>query len=81
MKRIEELKVYQRITININPEIPLFKLDKEMLEQIAYNLLHNAILYTAPYRHIQVVATFYTDLLEIIVEDDGKGFPEEVDLA
>ena len=77
VKRIEEHKVYQRITININPEIPLFKLDKGMLEQIVYNLLNNAVIYTAADRHIQVVATSYTDMLEIIVEDDGKGFPED----
>lgn len=77
VKRIEENKIFQKITININPEIPLFKLDKGMLEQIVYNLLNNAILYTAPDRSIEVVATCYADLLEIIVEDNGKGFPEE----
>ena len=77
VKRIEENKVFQKISININPEIPLFRLDKGMLEQIVYNLLNNAVLYTEPDKSIAVVATCYTDLLEIIVEDNGKGFPEE----
>jgi two-component system sensor histidine kinase KdpD len=77
VKRIEENAVSQRITININPEIPLFKLDKGMLEQVVYNLLNNAVIYTAPDKSIQIVATCYVDLLEIIVEDNGKGFPEE----
>ncbi|MGZ5135515.1 MAG: sensor histidine kinase, partial [Flavitalea sp.] len=76
IKRIEESRVSQKITININPDIPLFKLDKGMLEQIIYNLLNNAVLYTEPQNRINIVANFYTDVLEIIVEDDGKGFPE-----
>ena len=76
VKRIEESKVSQKITININPDIPLFKLDKGMLEQIIYNLLNNAVLYTEPHNSINIVANFYADVLEIIVADDGNGFPE-----
>ena len=48
-----------------------------MLEQIIYNLLNNAVLYTDPDKTIAIVATYYTDVLEIIVEDNGTGFPEE----
>lgn len=48
-----------------------------MLEQIVYNLLNNAILYTPTDTSIEVVATCYTDLLEIVVEDNGRGFPIE----
>ena len=77
IKRIEETKISQRITVNVNPEIPLFRLDKGMLEQIIYNLLNNAVLYTDPDKTIAIVATYYTDVLEIIVEDNGTGFPEE----
>lgn len=77
VKRIEENQIGQRITININPDIPLFKLDKGMLEQIVYNLVNNATLYTASNSKIEIIASCYTDLLEIIVEDNGKGFPEE----
>lgn len=76
IKRVEENRVSQKITINVNPEIPLFKLDKGMLEQIIYNLLNNAIVYTDPDSTIVVAATYYTDVLELIVEDDGHGFPE-----
>ena len=76
IKRIEEAKISQRITINVNPEIPLFKLDKGMLEQIIYNLVNNAVLYTEPGSKIEIVATCHTDVLEIVVEDNGKGFPE-----
>ncbi len=46
VKRVEENSISQKISININPAIPLFKLDKGMLEQVIYNLLNNATLYT-----------------------------------
>lgn len=70
----------QKITVNINPSIPLFKLDKGIIEQIIYNILNNAVLYTAPNCRIDIVALCHTDLLQIIIEDNGDGFPaNEID--
>jgi Osmosensitive K+ channel histidine kinase len=77
VKRIEENKIPQQIGISINPDIPLFKTDKGMLEQILYNLLNNASLYTPPLSRIDVSAMCHADVLEIIVEDNGPGFPKE----
>lgn len=73
--RIEEAEPAQRIHININPSIPLFRIDKGMLEQVLYNLINNAILYTRPESEINIVAACYADVLEIVVEDNGPGFP------
>lgn len=77
VKRIEENTISQQISININPAIPLFKLDKGMLEQVIYNLLNNACLYTAPDCTISIMAACHTDVLQMIIEDNGKGFPKE----
>lgn len=76
VKRIEENRISQTISINISPSIPLFKLDEVMMEQVIYNLLNNAVLYTAPNSKIIIVATCQSDILQIIVEDNGSGFPE-----
>lgn len=76
IKRVEENKITQQIHISINPTIPLFKLDKGMLEQILYNLLNNAVIYTPADCCINISALNYADVLEIIVEDNGPGFPE-----
>jgi two-component system sensor histidine kinase KdpD len=75
IKRIEENNFAQKITININPNIPLFKLDKGMLEQIIYNLVNNAGRYTDDNCTINIQANCHADVLEVIVEDNGKGFP------
>lgn len=77
VKKIEENKITQKITININPNLPLFKTDKMMLEQIIYNLLNNACLYTKPGSAINISAINHADILQLIIEDNGDGFPEE----
>jgi two-component system sensor histidine kinase KdpD len=80
VSRIEENKIAQEIHININPAIPLFKIDKGMLEQVIYNLIYNATLYTDGKTDIYITAACYTDILEIVVEDNGPGFPvDEMD--
>lgn len=77
VKRIEEDNISQKITININPDMPFFKLDKGMMEQIIYNLVNNAIQYTKEDSTINITAHCHADVLELIVEDNGKGFPED----
>jgi two-component system, OmpR family, sensor histidine kinase KdpD len=77
VKRLEENDVPQHISININPAILLFKLDKGMLEQVIYNLVNNAIQYTPKNSKIDIMAMAYTDLLHLVIEDNGPGFPED----
>ncbi|HEY1115219.1 MAG TPA: ATP-binding protein [Chitinophagaceae bacterium] len=76
VQRIEENKFTQNISININPLLPLYKLDKGMLEQILFNLLNNACLYTPWNSTIRITAQDHTGVLELAVEDNGPGFPE-----
>jgi two-component system sensor histidine kinase KdpD len=75
VKKIEENKIAQKITINVNPNLPLVKTDKMMLEQIIYNLINNACLYTNPECLINVSAILHADILQLIIEDNGEGFP------
>lgn len=77
VKRVEENGISQKININVNPDIPLFKLDKRMLEQILYNILNNAVQYTPAVSTIQVMAHGHADVLQIIIEDNGPGFPQD----
>lgn len=77
VKRIEENGISQKISININPGIPLFKIDKGMLEQVIYNLLINATIHTPPGSSIDIIAACHADVLEIVVADNGPGFPKD----
>ena len=77
VKKIEENNHSHKVTINVSPQIPLFKLDKGMLEQILYNLLTNACLHTPAASKINIAAMDHGELLQITIEDNGPGFPEE----
>lgn len=77
VKRIEENHIKQKVSININPDIPLFRLDKGMLEQILYNLLNNAVQYIPEHSTINITAACHADVLSITVEDNGPGFPND----
>lgn len=77
VKRIEEHHYTQTITVDINPELHLFKLDKGMLEQVIYNLLNNACLYTPWNSRIYIGARCHADVLQLVIEDNGNGFPEK----
>ena len=76
VRRVEENTSNRKIGISIKNNVPLCYLDKGMLEQVAYNLLNNAVSHTDDKTKIIISASCYADLLEIIIEDDGKGFTE-----
>lgn len=76
VKRVEENNITQKISINIDPNLPLFKLDKGMLEQVVYNLLNNAVQYTPANSNIDIMAASY-GMLQLTIEDNGRGFPVE----
>ena len=77
IKRIEENGISQKINVNINPAIPLFRLDKGMLEEVIYNLVNNSALYTDANCTINIIAVCHADVLQIIIEDNGNGFKQE----
>lgn len=77
VKRVEENNITQQLNIQVHPSIPLFKLDKGMLEQILYNLVNNARVYTGATCIINISASCDNDILQLIVADNGKGFPPE----
>ena len=76
VKHVEDNTGYTTINIQANPAIPLCKIDKGMMEQVLYNLLYNAVVHAKAANLITIIAACHADVLEIIVEDDGPGFPK-----
>lgn len=58
-------------------DIPLYKTDSGILEQVLYNLIQNAVLYTPEKSEITIQIHTDTEELEIEIVDNGNGFPEE----
>lgn len=76
---IRKFTSLQQDQIHFNPDenLPLFKIDTGLTEQIIYNLLHNSLIYNTSDTPIYIIATSEKDLLTLVIEDEGKGFPEE----
>lgn len=64
------------ITFEVNETLPLFKLDRGLMEQVLQNLIHNAVNYTPEGTVIQIEASIVHDQCMIVVRDNGPGIPE-----
>jgi len=76
VNRVEENNPGRRIHISIDQNLPLCSLDKGMLDQVIYNLLNNAAIHTESNSRIDISVTCPVDILNIIIEDTGKGFTD-----
>ena len=68
------------IQIEISKEMPLFKADAPLMEQVIANLLLNAALYTpagSPI-HVDVGLENHRDQVYFKISDRGRGIPEEL---
>lgn len=76
VKGVEENNPARSISVSMKENLPLCSIDEGMLEQVIYNLLNNAAFHTPPNSRIEISAMCHADLLQIIVEDEGKGFTD-----
>lgn len=91
--RLKDEAKDHKITYAIDDNLPLFKLDYGLMEQIIYNLIYNCTQHTPKGANITISAKYEVDAdydshIELIqkciitIADDGYGFPpEEIDKA
>ncbi len=91
--RLSEETKDHKITYDIEENLPLFKLDYGLMEQIIYNLVYNGSQHTPKGANIKISAQYDVDTdfeshIELIkkcvitISDDGYGFPpDEIDKA
>ena len=61
-------------------ELPLFKLDSGLLEEVIHNIIHNALQHTPINSVIKIEAEALENNCKIIISDNGNGFPtNEID--
>jgi two-component system sensor histidine kinase KdpD len=66
-----------RTSIDVEENLPLFKLDFGIMEQVLYNLIYNAVIHTPENTTITIQALFVEEQLQLKVADNGRGFPSE----
>lgn len=64
------------ITFLPGENLPLFRLDAVLIEQVIFNLLQNALIYTPERTEITITTLFQNGNCRITFTDNGPGFPE-----
>ena len=64
------------ITFIPGDNLPLFRLDAVLIEQVIFNLLNNAMMYTPEGTEITITTLFQNNNCSITFMDNGPGFPE-----
>ncbi len=77
VNRIKENYDNHPINVQIKENLPLFKLDFGLIEQVLNNLIYNAIQYIPKYSIISIIIFCKDEKLILIIEDNGNGFPED----
>ncbi len=67
----------RQLTYEPQDDLPLIKVDGPLIEQILFNIIHNATKYTPPASTIIVGVTIGLNSVIFSVVDNGKGFPDD----
>lgn len=76
IKELKNESQNHKIMFTPNDNLPLFKLDSGLMEQILHNLIHNALQYTPHNSTIKIEVNHNDDHFSLIVSDNGNGFPK-----
>lgn len=71
----DELKPFH-LHIVIPDEMPFVKIDFGLMEQVVYNLIHNATQYASASTNIRFKAFYDNGIMTLQVMDRGPGFPK-----
>ena len=75
LQRAGNVLAGHRVEVNIEPDLPILRLDLVLFEQVLFNLLDNAAKYSPSGGLIEIHATRDGELVEIEVVDEGPGIP------
>jgi len=77
LQRLESNLQKYKVAVDVPENLPLFKLDFGLMEQVVYNLIMNATQHTPEDTLITIQADCIKDKLVMIIADNGSGFPEQ----
>jgi len=78
LDRAESLVAAHNLTLNLQKELPLIRVDARAIAEVVYNLVENAAKYSPPGTTITITAASHGDRVLISVEDEGEGIPEDM---
>ncbi len=75
LSKLDDKSKEYEIQFVTNESLPLMKIDSLLMEQVLYNLIYNAILYTPKGTVIQIEVKIVDEQCQIDIVDNGPGFP------
>jgi two-component system sensor histidine kinase KdpD len=79
LQRLQPLLAGHPVEVRLMQAPPLVRADPVLLEQLLFNLFENAAKYTPPGSRIVLEARRRDETLELRLEDDGPGFPADLE--
>ena len=76
VRRAGPILTQHALRIQLEPELPMLKLDPVLFEQSLFNLLDNARKYSAPGTQIHLRASRIEKIIQLEIGDEGDGIPE-----
>jgi two-component system, OmpR family, sensor histidine kinase KdpD len=78
LKEIEKDMSHNKVFIDLDPGLPLVRMDFVLMQQALTNLLLNTAIHTPPGTAVQLHAAIESGTLLLTVTDDGPGLPAEI---
>lgn len=76
IKKLDNSGSKQTIDFIPGVNLPLFKLDTILIQEVILNLLYNALLYTPDNSIIEIWTSYEDEKCKIVIIDNGTGFPD-----
>ena len=73
LSRLQGIIAKHQLVTEVEPDLPLLRLDVVLIEQVLVNLIENAVKYSLPASTITLRAFRAGDMVVIEVEDEGVG--------
>ncbi|MGH7784970.1 MAG: sensor histidine kinase, partial [Candidatus Binatia bacterium] len=78
LARAERLLSKRQVETNIEPELPLIRVDARAIAEVVYNLVENGVKYSSEGSLIAIAAKGHGNSVVISVADEGRGIPEDM---
>jgi len=76
LHRASKILADHRLEIDIDPRLPMLRLDYLLFEQVLFNILDNAAKYAPPESLVRVSARRENGFVVFRIEDEGPGIPQ-----
>jgi two-component system, OmpR family, sensor histidine kinase KdpD len=77
LRRAGKILVHHKVSLELNPNLPMLELDAVLFEQVLFNLLDNAAKYAPGGTTISIRGTRDQAQVSLQILDEGNGIPPE----